>query len=95
LQNTTNKLEAPIVNHAQQPTSRDAVFPIRIARDLQPKLRMCFFGPFQGWDYYDNDTCPIVMSRRSKWKVVLEWLELEDLNFDCGWNALFGYQNLE
>jgi len=66
------KVEAPIVDHAESPTCRGTVFLIRVARDIQPKLRTCFFGPFEGWDYFDNDTCPVVVSGRSEWKTIIE-----------------------
>jgi len=44
--NFLSKVEAPIVDHTQHPTYRDEVFPIKVARDIQPKLRMCFFWIF-------------------------------------------------
>jgi len=88
-----SKVEAPIVNHAQQPTSRSAVIPLKVARYIQLKLRMCFFGPFQSWDYYGNDTCSIVVSGGSEKKQLGNDRNWKILDFGYGWNALFGLQN--
>jgi len=41
-----DKVEAPIVNHAQYPTSRGAVFSTKVRIDFQPKLGMYFLGLF-------------------------------------------------